>query len=159
MRRESQSSQIKEGHPAHIHRTRWQVGTFGEADCRDRWGSRKRIPNHLLSPPLPPSIASSLSSSLGPLLRPHVTLCRLAIHSYVFNRMREITLKDLKPLQWNSASLPSPLSCRSAPHSQSSLLNALLSLNYLGVLAHIIYLRTHLPLITWVLAEPPAPGT
>lgn len=80
----------------------------------------------LLLRPFPP-----LSSSLGPLLRPHVTLCRLPIHSYVFNRMREITLKDLKPLQWNSASLPSPLSCCSAPHSQSSLLNALLSLNYL----------------------------
>lgn len=45
------------------------------------------------------SLSFFLSFSLIP--PPDVTLYSLPIHSYVFNRMSEITLKDLKPLQWD----------------------------------------------------------
>lgn len=55
-----------------------------------------------------------LSQRLSLLLTPSpslldVTLYSLPIHSYVFNRMSEITLKDLKPLQWDCVAVPSSL--------------------------------------------------
>lgn len=64
---------------------------------------------------------------------PDVTLYSLPIHSYVFNRMSEITLKDLKPLQWDCVALPSSLapsfSSPATPTLQKKT-QTLLTLNY-----------------------------
>ncbi len=87
---------------------------------------------HLISLSLPLSLLLTRSPSLL-----YLTLYSLPIHSYVFNRMSEIMLKDLKPLQWNAVALPSSLSV-----VQLLLLclppNTLLSLNYLA-LAHNVH--------------------
>lgn len=55
------------------------------------------------------SLSRLLSLFLTPPPLLDVTLYSLPIHSCVFNRMSEITLKDLKPLQWDCVALPSSL--------------------------------------------------
>lgn len=64
-----------------------------------------------------PSLCRLLSPILtGPHCRLYVTLYRLPIHSYVFNRMREIMLKDLKTsaVKLCSVAKPALLSFRSS---------------------------------------------